>query len=114
MIRRPPRSTLFPYTTLFRSRAAVRRQVLLDLPLHRARRGIPRDEPAAVTARAGEHAHDRADVELAGRVLHFHALVVHADVVGGDVEEASLRRVRGGLLILEADGRGAKSLGVLF
>src|SRR2546425_6521336 len=25
MIRRPPRSTLFPYTTLFRSRARVRR-----------------------------------------------------------------------------------------
>src|SRR5690242_21416144 len=27
MIRRPPRSTLFPYTTLFRSRRAQRRQV---------------------------------------------------------------------------------------
>src|SRR3712207_8613667 len=27
MIRRPPRSTLFPYTTLFRSRAAVGRVV---------------------------------------------------------------------------------------
>src|SRR2546423_11307569 len=26
MIRRPPRSTLFPYTTLFRSRAAPRRR----------------------------------------------------------------------------------------
>src|SRR2546430_11006661 len=26
MIRRPPRSTLFPYTTLFRSRAAVLRR----------------------------------------------------------------------------------------
>src|SRR3712207_8988703 len=26
MIRRPPRSTLFPYTTLFRSREQVRRQ----------------------------------------------------------------------------------------
>src|SRR3712207_7925256 len=26
MIRRPPRSTLFPYTTLFRSRAVPRRQ----------------------------------------------------------------------------------------
>src|SRR2546428_1110771 len=26
MIRRPPRSTLFPYTTLFRSRRAVRRK----------------------------------------------------------------------------------------
>src|SRR2546426_11373507 len=32
MIRRPPRSTLFPYTTLFRS--------LLGLPLHRERIGI--------------------------------------------------------------------------
>src|SRR2546425_4967860 len=28
MIRRPPRSTLFPYTTLFRSRAAVGRPVV--------------------------------------------------------------------------------------
>ena len=27
MIRRPPRSTLFPYTTLFRSVAAAKRQV---------------------------------------------------------------------------------------
>src|SRR2546429_1664609 len=27
MIRRPPRSTLFPYTTLFRSSAAVRERV---------------------------------------------------------------------------------------
>src|SRR5258708_14503204 len=26
MIRRPPRSTLFPYTTLFRSRKAIRRR----------------------------------------------------------------------------------------
>src|SRR3712207_8122027 len=32
MIRRPPRSTLFPYTTLFRSRL----QVLLDVRLARA------------------------------------------------------------------------------
>src|SRR5437773_9640610 len=29
MIRRPPRSTLFPYTTLFRSHAAARPQPLL-------------------------------------------------------------------------------------
>src|SRR2546422_7301395 len=32
MIRRPPRSTLFPYTTLFRS---VRRAHLVALPVHR-------------------------------------------------------------------------------
>src|SRR6266478_7911986 len=30
MIRRPPRSTLFPYTTLFRSRAAQPSNVLLN------------------------------------------------------------------------------------
>src|SRR2546430_8953647 len=34
MIRRPPRSTLFPYTTLFRSQNPERRQVL-DLIRHR-------------------------------------------------------------------------------
>src|SRR5687768_17712710 len=34
MIRRPPRSTLFPYTTLFRSRARPRSR-----PLHTALRG---------------------------------------------------------------------------
>src|SRR3712207_7369620 len=33
MIRRPPRSTLFPYTTLFRSRP-VQRQRLSQVPLH--------------------------------------------------------------------------------
>src|SRR3712207_7994801 len=30
MIRRPPRSTLFPYTTLFRSDALPRRRYLVD------------------------------------------------------------------------------------
>src|SRR5256885_340274 len=57
MIRRPPRSTLFPYTTLFRShrrpaahvgsRGSVRRQPLnAALPAHRHR---------ADTARSEEH-----------------------------------------------------------
>src|SRR3712207_8946926 len=32
MIRRPPRSTLFPYTTLFRSPAFTREQLLLRQP----------------------------------------------------------------------------------
>src|SRR2546426_9270336 len=39
MIRRPPRSTLFPYTTLFRSRAAQRGSGrLADSPGSRCRR----------------------------------------------------------------------------
>src|SRR3989442_14656029 len=41
MIRRPPRSTLFPYTTLFRSRAAVGRLELSLAPRDRAREGAP-------------------------------------------------------------------------
>src|SRR2546430_7556274 len=34
MIRRPPRSTLFPYTTLFRSRAPALERGDLAIPLH--------------------------------------------------------------------------------
>src|SRR2546422_2058900 len=53
MIRRPPRSTLFPYTTLFRSRGAGPRPVR---PLLRAARGqgSPASEgiAAAVPVRA--------------------------------------------------------------
>src|SRR3712207_6966012 len=50
MIRRPPRSTLFPYTTLFRSgrlrpgRGPVAR---------RQQGGLPRPEPASVRLRRG-------------------------------------------------------------
>src|SRR5256885_7303481 len=49
MIRRPPRSTLFPYTTLFRSRRRQRRAPRRDDPsradgLLRARDGSSRSE----------------------------------------------------------------------
>src|SRR5258707_10688536 len=50
MIRRPPRSTLFPYTTLFRSRTA-RAQLP---PRRRARRRAPGRESPSV-ARSEEH-----------------------------------------------------------
>src|SRR2546430_4951765 len=36
MIRRPPRSTLFPYTTLFRSREGIRRALRRRVPRRRA------------------------------------------------------------------------------
>src|SRR2546427_5098340 len=38
MIRRPPRSTLFPYTTLFRSAAAARGWLVREVPV----RSLPR------------------------------------------------------------------------
>src|SRR3712207_7285080 len=67
MIRRPPRSTLFPYTTLFRSRLSP--AVRLEVQADRALAPVERDEqralgrvlralegggrPAHVVARAG-------------------------------------------------------------
>src|SRR3712207_7225229 len=52
MIRRPPRSTLFPYTTLFRSRAPDR-----EPERTAARRGPRRIDPAAHTFSPGIGAH---------------------------------------------------------
>src|SRR3712207_7734061 len=54
MIRRPPRSTLFPYTTLFRSADAVRRRGV-DLPadVQRGREGRRRRRRAAAGDGAG-------------------------------------------------------------
>src|SRR3712207_2499829 len=42
MIRRPPRSTLFPYTTLFRSCPELQADVLADVlqPVHNRRNGF--------------------------------------------------------------------------
>src|SRR2546427_2902415 len=52
MIRRPPRSTLFPYTTLFRSAAAPRRQARrLDTLTGRLRPAPPPTRPT----RSEEH-----------------------------------------------------------
>src|SRR2546422_5109372 len=59
MIRRPPRSTLFPYTTLFRSR--VRRK-------HRAHLVL-----LAVEPRDEQHLHRAAAVPVALLIVRSHA-----------------------------------------
>src|SRR3712207_8948867 len=41
MIRRPPRSTLFPYTTLFRSNSSKESRSLVGLSLHGLEDGTP-------------------------------------------------------------------------
>src|SRR2546421_6226343 len=55
MIRRPPRSTLFPYTTLFRSRQLAARggQEVVAAEQRRAQRG---EEPATVLLEPGQEA----------------------------------------------------------
>src|SRR2546422_6713321 len=61
MIRRPPRSTLFPYTTLFRSeRAAQRRAAYLAVHLHVEAAHAGREDDAAARELR------RADRALAG------------------------------------------------
>src|SRR2546422_6353330 len=67
MIRRPPRSTLFPYTTLFRSRLEIRRvedaegRLVALLPLHEA-------APGVLTLIGGADISDYLDlIALAGR-----------------------------------------------
>src|SRR5256885_6700299 len=73
MIRRPPRSTLFPYTTLFRSR-----------PRHRPRGPCPRLRPllpgafGAVAAGLGARARDRARDRKSTRLNSSHLVISYA------------------------------------
>src|SRR5258708_30654826 len=60
MIRRPPRSTLFPYTTLFRSRAGALGGLRLghgaeDRVVQRLRPGAERGRPTLVRDRLAGH-----------------------------------------------------------
>src|SRR2546427_1447303 len=55
MIRRPPRSTLFPYTTLFRSEIRVHHQPRLALDQRREPAGL---QPVAGGGRAAILPHD--------------------------------------------------------
>src|SRR5690348_17970820 len=83
MIRRPPRSTLFPYTTLFRSRGAARRRRVVRALGGRRRAaaaggagaradagGQPRARAAAPRARSEEHTSElQSPVHLVCRLL---------------------------------------------
>src|SRR2546426_6403671 len=55
MIRRPPRSTLFPYTTLFRSHLAGRTTACSRLPPASAALPLPAAAEAQRSARSEEH-----------------------------------------------------------
>src|SRR5258708_10318132 len=59
MIRRPPRSTLFPYTTLFRScrdrPTACRRVRRPERPRARATRALPRSEEHTSELQSPDH-----------------------------------------------------------
>src|SRR5438034_4192086 len=78
MIRRPPRSTLFPYTTLFRSRAAVpaaRRGELVRQEVSRAENGERRALRHVCDERSASDAADPRSEE------HTSELQSHSDLV---------------------------------
>src|SRR5256885_6196091 len=77
MIRRPPRSTLFPYTTLFRS--------LLEDPL----RGLVHGDTADREATAAVRVHpERSDGGVA--VQHLDVVEADAELVGDDLRHGRL------------------------
>src|SRR2546426_7778011 len=51
MIRRPPRSTLFPYTTLFRSKPTVQIVLVGNVPMVCRTQALPPPGPVAMTCR---------------------------------------------------------------
>src|SRR2546422_11777552 len=74
MIRRPPRSTLFPYTTLFRSHC-IRRHQSIQREKVQSRRAVQHDVLKTITHRSQSLAHAKLTS------LHVHELEVRADQV---------------------------------
>src|SRR5690242_20994112 len=72
MIRRPPRSTLFPYTTLFRSPRPAAVSAAPTVPLWSTRLPVlaPTSSPPASTPRSEEHTSElQSHVNLVCRLL---------------------------------------------
>src|SRR2546427_11537507 len=77
MIRRPPRSTLFPYTTLFRSRAAL---ASAEAELERTRAGaaLARTQDQRARQLVAEHAVSREEADTRAGALAQSAAQVRA------------------------------------
>src|SRR2546429_9965901 len=94
MIRRPPRSTLFPYTTLFRSPGSDQRNVVLplrpeDLPdLAEQRVDVVADPALAELAERREVAANlgRVDVRVVRDLLRGDAVLAHLLRLGQNLQ----------------------------
>src|SRR2546425_2535294 len=106
MIRRPPRSTLFPYTTLFRSERAPRSSLRSSA---RPRLGLPRAARARKRVSASNSA--SAAVESSSTSLLTLTLRALASVLSRSCVASGMRMVRvptGSLLHKFCGGRDAK------
>src|SRR2546429_6381654 len=96
MIRRPPRSTLFPYTTLFRSGRRHLARGRGELLAHRGQ--VPRGPGDAVRLRSEEHTSElQSRLHLVCRLLlekkkfhPFRADVLHTSHVHALVEQPAM------------------------
>src|SRR2546430_13736607 len=77
MIRRPPRSTLFPYTTLFRSVTFMSSLLLFARPKYGRCRCRQQDhQPALSDVQAGKESGDRKSTRLNSSHSHISYAVV--------------------------------------
>src|SRR5256885_8859779 len=91
MIRRPPRSTLFPYTTLFRSVVRDAQTVLVGFVLHRLHEvALDSGDLDAVRAERLELAHTGAGVFLSAQRRPAHELRINEDARSGHVAIGAL------------------------
>src|SRR5215204_7634690 len=104
MIRRPPRSTLFPYTTLFRSRQAVAAAKGDDDP--RPRRQAPYMVAAAVLDQ-------RADADTLTPAQLVEAMAEEGVTISQATAQALLRELRSPLSTRLSNRRPARAAGTL-
>src|SRR5256885_3800916 len=94
MIRRPPRSTLFPYTTLFRSLRGEEARCRRVVEVARRRRG----RPVVAIRRLTDEVHDAREVRGAEDPVHFGhlpedlAAVALREAAGDDEASAEIGR----------------------
>src|SRR2546425_13145880 len=103
MIRRPPRSTLFPYTTLFRSLPRLRREiapmldsavpVIGDLPREEQHRLGPGDSDPLAVAGGIVHARRAEFLDLRHRLSSRRAIIRRVSIVATVTSRSEERRV---------------------
>src|SRR2546427_11028061 len=94
MIRRPPRSTLFPYTTLFRSRVTPY-QITLEKGTHTilVRKAGYLDETTSVTGVLGQTTHYSATLRALGNVDQIKTVGKFKKLFGGKVTDPGMGKI---------------------
>src|SRR2546430_10665651 len=78
MIRRPPRSTLFPYTTLFRSRRQRQHGLRDGLDLHESAAADARSAPGDLTRARTSHTARAREDRKSTRLNSSHSQISYA------------------------------------